>query len=150
MNSVQNVMSHDHKRCDEIFTRAEQLVADNDWQQAEPVISAFNESLLAHFKHEENILFPAFEATTGMTGGPTKMMRHEHGQMRELLDEMLKAAEQQNQQRFLGLAETLFIFMQQHNMKEEQILYPMIDKECGDRAQELTQDVGNNIDSDAA
>jgi iron-sulfur cluster repair protein YtfE (RIC family) len=33
---------------------------------------------------------------------------------------------------FLGLAETLMILTQQHNMKEEQILYPMSDRVLAD------------------
>jgi hemerythrin-like domain-containing protein len=32
-----------------------------------------------------------------------------------------------DQEQYLGLAETLLILMQQHNAKEEQILYPMSD-----------------------
>ena len=59
MNSVQNVMTHDHKRCDELFAEAEKLVAKKNWQDAQPAIQEFCQNLLAHFEHEENILFPA-------------------------------------------------------------------------------------------
>lgn len=150
MKSIQSVMTHDHRRCDQLFASAEQLVSENKWQEAAETIKNFADGLLSHFEHEENTLFPAFENATGMQGGPTMMMRHEHGQMRELLEQMLVATKQQNQQRYLGLSETLFIFMQQHNMKEEQILYPMIDNECGERVNELTRDIAHNPTSDAA
>ncbi|MCW9013998.1 MAG: hemerythrin domain-containing protein [Gammaproteobacteria bacterium] len=150
MMSIQSVMSHDHKRCDDLFSNAEQLVSKKLWDEAQLSLKDFCHSLLSHFEHEENTLFPAFENATGMQGGPTMMMRHEHGQMRELLNEMEIAAEQHNQARYLGLSETLLILMQQHNMKEEQILYPMIDKECGEQADELTASIRNTINSDVA
>ncbi len=139
MISIQQVMTADHKRCDELYVIAEQSVANNDWDMAQTQVSEFIENLLAHFHHEENILFPAFEDATGMRHGPTQMMRHEHDQMKLLAAELKSALESRNQDRFLGVSETLMIFMQQHNMKEEQILYPMIDSDCADRAEELTQ-----------
>ncbi len=36
--------------------------------------------------------------------------------------------------RFLDLSETLMVLIQQHNMKEEQILYPMADNAIPDSA----------------
>jgi len=38
---------------------------------------------------------------------------------------------------FAGHAETLHILMQQHNMKEEQVLYPMTDRLLGGQAADL-------------
>ena len=73
------------------------------------------------------MLFPAFEAATGMSGGPTQIMRMEHAQMRDLLAQMDAALQQKNRDAFAGIADTLLIMMQQHNMKEENILYPMCD-----------------------
>ncbi len=144
MISIQQVMAADHKKCDQQFVIAEQSVADNNWEVAEEQVNLFIGSLLAHFDHEENVLFPAFEETTGMRNGPTQMMRYEHDQMKALLVELEAALNNKNQERYLGLSETLMIFMQQHNMKEEQILYPMIDSDCGDRAEELTRNITDN------
>ncbi len=141
MVSIQRVMTADHKKCDELFISAEQFVANNNWDAAQQQAEQFIRHLLAHFQHEENILFPAFEETTGMRNGPTQMMRHEHDQMKSLVVELELALKSKNQDRYLGLSESLMIFMQQHNMKEEQILYPMIDEDCADRAEELTRDI---------
>jgi iron-sulfur cluster repair protein YtfE (RIC family) len=44
-----------------------------------------------HFQKEEEVLFPAFEQSTGNTMGPTRVMRLEHQQMREALAEMAGA-----------------------------------------------------------
>ena len=53
------------------------------------------------------------------------MMRQEHTQMRALMSQMLEAIDADNKDKFFGLSETLMILLQQHNMKEEQMLYPM-------------------------
>jgi len=77
------------------------------------------------------MLFPAFEAVTGMTAGPTQMMRYEHAQMRELIEQMQSTQQRREKNAFAGVAETLLVMMQQHNMKEENILYPMCDRSLG-------------------
>ena len=103
-----------------------------------------------HFDHEEQVLFPAFETSTGNSGGPTMMMRHEHQQMRALMESMDTALQQKNIDRYLGLSETLLIFLQQHNMKEEGILYPMIENYCAAQADELMRSFRHKTHSDAA
>jgi len=125
-------MASHHKECDEQFAKAEESVANNDWQQGIAQWNEFAEELEKHFSREEDILFPEFEAATGMTGGPIQMMRMEHQQMRALLVEINKAADSKDKDHFLALAETLMVTMQQHNMKEEQILYPMTDQSIPD------------------
>lgn len=146
MISIQDVMTTDHKRCDGLYARAETAVSKNDWDNAQTFSRDFFDGLLHHFQHEENILFPAFEEASGMRHGPTEMMRHEHEQMRALVTELEKALENKNQDRYLGLSETLLIYMQQHNMKEEQILYPMIESDCADMAEELTKNIVDKTD----
>ena len=59
-------------------------------------------------------------------------MRMEHSQMRGLLQSMAEMLERKDQNGFLGDAETLLILMQQHNMKEEQIVYPMAERLLAD------------------
>lgn len=63
-----------------------------------------------------------------MSAGPSQVMRFEHAQMRELLAQMNDAVARRDAGRFSGAAETLLVMMQQHNMKEENILYPMCDR----------------------
>lgn len=123
-----------HKHCDELFADAESAVAAQEWTRAKMLLGAFHNDLETHFRTEEEVVFPAFEAATGMAGGPTQMMRYEHAQMRELLDRMEDALRQQDKDAFAGDAETLLILMQQHNMKEENILYPMIDRSLAGQA----------------
>jgi hemerythrin-like domain-containing protein len=64
--------------------------------------------------------------------GPTRMMRMEHEQIRTLMDDAVNALDAGNSDDYLGLADTLVIMMQQHNMKEENVLYPMCDQHLSD------------------
>jgi len=126
--TISAFMAGHHKECDELFAQAEEAIADNNWADGVPKWSQFASELEKHFTREESILFPEFESQTGMVGGPTQMMRMEHEQMRSLVSEINKASSSQDKEQFLALSETLMITMQQHNMKEEQILYPMTDQ----------------------
>jgi hemerythrin-like domain-containing protein len=127
MTSIAELMSHDHRECDEVFARIESAASDGDWEEAARALQAFHDALEAHLSAEENTLFPSFEAATGMTEGPTRMMRMEHVEMRRGVESMRLAIERQDYDDLSGEAETLLILMQQHNMKEENILYPMCD-----------------------
>lgn len=128
MTSIPDYMTAKHRDCDEIFTRAEANVAKGNWELAADNWQQFKDELLIHFSQEEDTLFPAFEQATGMTGGPTQVMRMEHQQMRSLVQDLEQAMNEQNKEDFLGLSETLMVMMQQHNMKEEMMLYPMMAK----------------------
>ena len=125
---ISEYMTEAHRQCDDHFAQAEESAANGQLDEALKAFNQFHLEMEAHFSKEEKILFPAFEQATGMTAGPTQVMRMEHTQMSSLLDEMLQSLTAQDSEQYLGLGETLLILMQQHNMKEEQILYPMADK----------------------
>ncbi|MCX8087118.1 MAG: hemerythrin domain-containing protein [Rhodocyclaceae bacterium] len=126
-----------HKYCDDLFAGAEAAAAAGDWPAADARLAQFREELENHFHTEETLLFPSFEAATGMIGGPTQVMRLEHAQMRELVEQMERALERREGSGFAGAAETLLILMQQHNLKEENILYPMCDRGLASQAEAL-------------
>ena len=137
MTTIRTFMTDDHRHCDDLFAEAEQAIGAGNAQAAIAAFGHFRLATLAHFDSEEKTLFPTFEAKTGMTMGPTQVMRMEHAQMRTLLDEARDALAAGNQDDYLGLAETLLIMMQQHNMKEENVLYPMCDQHLTGETPEL-------------
>jgi hemerythrin-like domain-containing protein len=139
MDTISNYMTSDHHRCDELFSQAEAAAAGQDWGAIAADLQVFLDSMRQHFKMEEEVLFPAFERRTGMSMGPTQVMRMEHIQMRELFDAMAEAVKQQDRDEFLGQAETLLVMMQQHNMKEEQMLYRMADQALAGEMEEVLQ-----------
>ena len=129
MESIRDLMSADHRQCDDCFVAVERSVARSAWSDADAEFDRLHDAMRHHFDAEEAILFPAFEARTGMSMGPTRVMRSEHEQMRELLAAAKKALDERDADDYSGTAETLLIMMQQHNMKEENVLYPMCDQQ---------------------
>lgn len=128
MTTIRSYMTEGHRHCDDLFAEAEQAVGKGNFELARAAFEHFRSSMLAHFDSEEKTLFPTFEARTGMSMGPTQVMRLEHVQIRALMDDAVDALKTANSDDYLGLADTLVIMMQQHNMKEENILYPMCDQ----------------------
>ena len=126
--NITEFMSADHQNCDQAFVDFENIIHDGNWFEISKCWSIFANKLAFHFAMEETELFPAFDKATGMSSGPTMVMRNEHQQMRSLVAAMEQALLDKNQQDCSGIAETLMMMMQQHNMKEEQMLYPMSDQ----------------------
>ena len=139
MTSIPEFMTNKHRECDESFIEAEAAVAKEDWPLALEKWQNFVVELIKHFSQEEEILFPKFEDATGMTAGPTQVMRMEHQQMRALVEDLDNALVAKEKDDYLGLSETLMVMMQQHNMKEEMMLYPMMAQHIADGEQIIEQ-----------
>lgn len=137
-DTISSFLTQDHRSCDEAFAKMEQNVAKEDWHAANKTFNAFVDDLIHHFDMEEKIMFPVFEEKTGMHNtGPTAMMRMEHAQMRSVVSQMKEDLQSQNKNHFFGLSESLMMLMQQHNMKEEQMLYAMADAHIGPQVSEV-------------
>jgi hemerythrin-like domain-containing protein len=125
-------MRDDHRACDHIYADAESALLAKEGEKASTLFEQFSEATNHHFDMEEKELFLTFEKRTGMMGGPTQMMRYEHQQLRSLIESMRSALRENRHSDFFGIGESMMIMLQQHNMKEEQMLYPMIDRTLGD------------------
>jgi len=128
MTNITTFMTDEHRDCDESFVDFENMIAEQNWAELKTRWDIFSKKLNHHFEMEESVLFPAFESATGMTNGPTAVMRSEHQQMRNIALEIEQALASKNEDQCQGIADTLMIMIQQHNMKEEQMLYPMTDQ----------------------
>lgn len=138
MQTISSFLTQDHRDCDEAFASMEQCVAKENWSESEKMFNTFVADLFHHFDMEEKIMFPVFEERTGMhNAGPTAMMRMEHEQMRNVVSQMREDINAQNKNHFFGLSESLMMLMQQHNMKEEQMLYAMADARIGFEVDEV-------------
>lgn len=127
---ISDFLTHDHRACDTGFAALEQAVHRGDWPGAEAAAHEFAAAMERHFRMEEDALFPAVEAATGLQAGagPTAVMRLEHADIRDLLHDLVQAAAAHDAEAVLGNTETLLMLMQQHNAKEENILYPLADR----------------------
>jgi regulator of cell morphogenesis and NO signaling len=121
----------DHDRLDEAF-KSFQTLKRSDYARAKEFFREFKFGLQRHIIWEEEILFPLFEEKTGMfQGGPTEVMRIEHRQIGEHLEAIhkkVKAADPNSDEEEKMLLAVLSV----HNGKEENILYPAIDRAATD------------------
>ena len=78
------------------------------------------------------MLFPLWEEKTGIAhGGPTSVMRGEHRQIGERLEALGRKVD--NEIPDTGAEEqALMVLLSTHNMKEERVLYPSLDKLAND------------------
>lgn len=137
MDAITHYLVPDHQRCDDFFYRAEAAALRGDWDAAAGQFGQFLSAMKHHFAMEEEVLFPAFEQRSGNPAGPPRVMRMEHSQMRQLLEELREALAAHDAKAYAGASETLLVLMQQHNLKEEQMLYPMCDHMLARESAEL-------------
>ena len=116
----------DHRDCDARWADVEELLDTQDVEAARSAWEKFDKGMRRHIAMEEEVMFPAFEAAAQVGGsGPTSVMRMEHKQMIGLLDQIEGAMQSGDAEQALDLGDTLLMLVQQHNIKEEGMLYPM-------------------------
>ena len=134
---IHHFMTIDHGLCDHLYADGEAAILEENTELGKELLKGFALCMDRHFTMEEDILFPTFEQRSGMTGGPTQVMRMEHDQMRNVLKQMSNAVDSDDFDTALGAGETMLILMQQHNMKEEGMLYPMADSHISDISENM-------------
>lgn len=135
MQSISKFMEQDHDRLDDLYNQFKELKA-SDQNKANEIFSEFKSDLQKHIFWEEEILFPLFEYKTGMHDtGPTAVMRIEHKEIKNYLNEIFTNLNNGNTQT-KDLENELFEVLYAHNLKEENILYPMIDNLVDDKERE--------------
>ena len=128
--SYTDILSRQHRECDQAFTQIERHGIRGEWDDALVAMRKFVDRMNVHFHFEESELFPALERAHPMAGvGPIPVMLAEHQQMRELFDDLAIAICDHDRELLADTAQTLLFVMQQHNTKEENVLYPMADQE---------------------
>ena len=139
MKTLLEYMQAHHGSCDQLYADGENFFLDEQIEEGLESIKSFLNEMERHFQMEETVLFPTFEEISGMYQGPTQVMRMEHQQMRNLLARMSEALSNGDREEILEVGETMMILMQQHNVKEEGILYPMADQHLASYREELIE-----------
>ncbi|WP_345984821.1 hemerythrin domain-containing protein [Sulfurimonas sp. HSL-1656] len=123
----------EHRQCDSLYAEAERAVVGGDIERAEKLFGQFVEETVSHMEHEELRVFSRLEAEEQAGLDP---IRFEHMQIRALLEKMQQLLAVGDFSTFLGWGESFMILMQQHNMKEEQLLYPLCDRLMAEDAEQ--------------
>jgi len=131
--SVFAYLAWDHDRLDELLKTALAAAAAGNWGDCRRNLEPFRHGLFRHIHLEDEILFPAFDERTGLHGhGPTAVMRAEHIEIKKAVDEMALAARNESLDALETWHANLLGVLVEHNMKEEQILYPGTDQLLSD------------------
>jgi len=133
--NVTEYLETDHRRLDAIVAEVRSLVEAGSFPQAGTRFAEFQCGLDRHIEVEEQILFPLFEQMTGMRdAGPTVVMRSEHVDIRQLMDDATAALKSADRTQTDSVLDGLMDVLGSHNTKEERVLYPMTDRAVGDDA----------------
>lgn len=125
--TITSYYEKDHDRLDLLFKQF-QASKREDFAAAKNYFREFKTGLQRHIVWEEEILFPTFEEKMGMQNtGPTVVMRSEHRQIKAALEAIHEKIQRQDPNSDIE-EEQLLSTLKQHNLKEEQILYPAIDR----------------------
>jgi iron-sulfur cluster repair protein YtfE (RIC family) len=126
--TVTALLQADHQRLDAVVDAVRARASEGSFGEARERFVGCATALRRHIDVEEQILFPAFEAATGMKGGgPTFVMRREHVEIRRLLDVVAASLEGTDVTSVAEASEALVALLGAHNRKEEHVLYPMTD-----------------------
>jgi iron-sulfur cluster repair protein YtfE (RIC family) len=129
--SLSRALEYEHREIDEAIKRCADSAAPDAQEKA--ALKRAVDELRLHIYTEEELLFPPLRQA-GMLG-PILVMLREHGQMWPLLDTLDDVLVGDADEDVLRTTcRQLLVGLQHHNPKEEQILYPEIDRIVDDAA----------------
>jgi iron-sulfur cluster repair protein YtfE (RIC family) len=125
---ISEALGRDHERLAHLEVAAFVARAAGEAETAEKWYAAFSSALTHHIAVEEEFLFPVFERRLGLSpsAGPTEVMRREHGEILQLVGEILRTIG--DPAKLPDEARAAFHeVLEKHHLKEEEILYPALD-----------------------
>lgn len=125
--AVTEYMIQDHRRIEALLATLEARFEAGDLDDARAAFHPFEVAFLRHLRIEEQIVFPVFQARTGIPG-PTAVLREEHREFRRAVGLMQEAVMLGNKAQFRDALAYLRSLDPDHNAKEERVLYPTTDR----------------------
>jgi regulator of cell morphogenesis and NO signaling len=125
--TISKYYEDDHDRLDDLFQKFQKTKAI-DFAAAKEYFVQFKFGLQRHIIWEEDILFPFFERKIGTSfGNPVHVMKLEHREIGRLL-ELIHNKVREGDPNSDSEEQELLSYLGRHNMKEENILYPAMDR----------------------
>jgi uncharacterized protein (DUF2249 family) len=126
LRRLTEAMSWDHRRLDRLQMGCLDALRARDLDQARLCLARLRYGLARHMRFEEQVLFPVFEARTGLpASGPTAVLREEH---RTILADLDAWPELKGLDAAAESWRPLPALLESHQRKEEGILYPTTDQ----------------------
>ena len=120
-------LAEHHRHCEELFALAGAAANSADWSLLTTRVAALREALLAHFRHEEERIFPLYEETSGEEGATEKLCA-EHDDMRAALWMLATLSAGSDSQRYCTELTGLRTAFDAHAADEERRMYPVFEQ----------------------
>jgi len=139
MNSTDNWLEHEHSLYEELLSRCQDAVGMEDWATVNNIFNELVTHLKRHMALEEEVLYPAYEATPHAPQGPTTALREEHDNIVHLVRDMILLLKTRDSEHVLDCLVFLENLMIKHHEKEEDIFLPMASHIMRDSRDELSR-----------
>lgn len=129
MDTLSQAFTAHHHLLDRLFDTARTSIARGDWMLAKPEFQGFRREIETHMSVEERYLFPALAAGADTQDlALVEILRKGHKDLRSFFEEILEAILSQDAEEALALMDTVGIILAQHDKREEEELYPAVDR----------------------
>jgi iron-sulfur cluster repair protein YtfE (RIC family) len=144
------LLSHDHHhglalalRCrKQALGQIKPMGAPGLHERAAEVLAFYDSNLIAHFRAEEEILFPSLRSVAMESAPMIDDLVREHEQIRQAMVELKAGA---------GLAKLIFDFgdlLERHIRREERELFPLFEKDVpADQANLIGEELKKNLEA---
>ena len=137
MKTICDYLAAEHVRCDQLFAKVETCIGQREWETASGEFCIFEDVMARHIAMEEDILFPAFMDAVHSASAPLTMLRIEHQRLKAIFKLFYNSLQNRDLRGFTLHADSYVLLIQQHSVKEEQMLYPLLDRILAERREHI-------------
>jgi len=116
-------------------------LSEGRWEEVDKLFPKMRNEFLTHFDMEESVAFKEFNAAECAGCNPTGVMVAEHEQMRLLLNRAEQYIDSRDKDTLLSLFDSFMLVVQQHNIKEENIMYSLLDQALNANREKIIEDM---------
>ncbi|HET7364070.1 MAG TPA: hemerythrin domain-containing protein [Burkholderiales bacterium] len=120
-------LAEHHRHCDDLFAEARRAANAARWTELGRCVNALREAVLAHFRYEEQHIFPLYEQASGIEGS-TEWLCAQHDDMRAMLWLLGAASPEQDAPRYAAQLAELQEAFDAHAAEEERRMYPVFEQ----------------------
>lgn len=124
------ILAGHHRHCDELLAAARRAADSAQWDQLGACVGALRDALLAHFRYEEEHVFPLYEQVSGIEGA-TEWLCAQHDDMRATLWALGVPSAEGEPQRYCAELAALQKEFDAHAADEESRMYPVFERMLG-------------------
>lgn len=142
MQTITDCLKADHHRLDQLLEETLAALERGDLGQLRVRFPEYARHLRDHMRFEEEFMFPVVERVLCNAEGPVCVMRRDHQELSDRLVGMAAALYIGAIDAFRDELLSLTLSLENHNGREERVLYPAIDRLLDDGARaQLVEDI---------